>query len=95
MRTFGCLCYVTNTLPHKDKFDVRAKPSAFLGYPFGQKGYKTFDLKSHVITMSRDVIFHEEISPYARVKSENHTSESLLPIFQPGIYDFTRGLLEG
>lgn len=24
LKVFGCLCYIVNTLPHKDKFDQRA-----------------------------------------------------------------------
>ena len=45
----------------------------FLGYPFNIKGYKLFDLQSHSIFISRDVIFHEKVFPFA-----SHTS---LPSF--------------
>jgi hypothetical protein len=36
----------------------------FLGYPFQQKGYKLFDLHSHLVFISRDVVFHEFIFPF-------------------------------
>jgi len=36
-----------------------------LGYPFGQKGWKEFHLETQDFFVSRDVIFHERIFPYA------------------------------
>jgi hypothetical protein len=36
----------------------------FLGYPFQQKGYELFDLHSHSVFISRDIVFHESISPF-------------------------------
>ena len=50
----------------------------FLGYPFNIKGYKLFDLQSHSIFISRDVIFHEKVFPFA-----SHTSlpsSDLIPL---------------
>lgn len=40
LRNFGSLCYVSNLSPTKDKFSDRALKCVFLGYPFGQKGYR-------------------------------------------------------
>jgi hypothetical protein len=37
----------------------------FLGYHFQQKGYKLLDIHSHFVFVSRDVIFHESIFPFA------------------------------
>lgn len=31
LKTFGCLCYATNTNPHKDKFTERAHKCIFVG----------------------------------------------------------------
>jgi hypothetical protein len=43
LRVFGSLVYGRNTqISHK--FDKRASPGVFLGYPHGQKGYKILDL---------------------------------------------------
>lgn len=36
----------------------------FIGYPLSMKGYKLYDLHSHSIFVSRDVVFHEKISPF-------------------------------
>ena len=78
LRTFGCLCFATDVTPHKHKFTPRARKSVFLGYPFNIKGYKLFDLQSHSIFISRDVIFHEKVFSFA-----SHTSlpsSDLIPL---------------
>ncbi|KAL2247408.1 UNVERIFIED_CONTAM: Retrovirus-related Pol polyprotein from transposon RE1 [Sesamum indicum] len=64
LKTFGCLCFVSNVTPYKNKFDQRAFRCIFIGYIPGQKGYKLYDLDNHVVLVSRDVVFHEHIFPY-------------------------------
>ncbi|KAL0423503.1 UNVERIFIED_CONTAM: Retrovirus-related Pol polyprotein from transposon RE2 [Sesamum radiatum] len=64
VRTFGCLAFATNVLPQKSKFTKRAYRCVFVGYAFGQKGYKLYDLDDKVLFVSRDVVFHEGIFPY-------------------------------
>lgn len=44
LKTFGCLCYALIIAKHKDKFQLRAKASAIIGYPLGKKSYKFLDL---------------------------------------------------
>ena len=51
------------------KFDERAKPGIFVGYPYDQKGYCIYDCKTHQIYVSCDVIFHESIFPYRDLPS--------------------------
>lgn len=61
LRVFGCLLFVS-THPHTQKpskFDPRAT-RIFLGYPYGQKGYRVLDLILKKVFVSRDVTFFEE-----------------------------------
>lgn len=68
LRVFGCLVYTHNR--KGDKFDERAKPCIFVGYPNGQKGYQVYDPNEHVFHTTRDLIFFEEKFPY-----KNHTMD--------------------
>ena len=55
MKAFGCLYFVNTLKQGRHKFEARAKPCVFLGYPFGQKAYKIFDLTTKKTIMSRDI----------------------------------------
>ena len=70
LRVFRCLAYATN-VHTSHKFDYRAMPSIFIGYPTDQKAYKLFDLSTKKVLTSRDVKFHEDIFPYASLKSSS------------------------
>lgn len=37
----------------------------FVGYPFGKKGYKVYDRDRNEFVISRDVVFREDVFPYA------------------------------
>ena len=67
LKCFNCLCYVTNTQPHKDKFASWAFQCVFIGYVFGQKAYKAYDLHSHHNYISRDIVFHGDIFSYQNI----------------------------
>ncbi|XP_070011203.1 uncharacterized protein [Nicotiana sylvestris] len=65
LKSFGCLCYATVPKCQRDKFQPRAFPCVFIGYPFAKKGYKLYNLQTKSVLFSRDVVFHESIFPYA------------------------------
>ncbi|XP_019264486.1 PREDICTED: uncharacterized protein LOC109242109 [Nicotiana attenuata] len=48
-----------------DKFQPRADPCVFLGYLLAKKGYKLYNLKNKLTLISRDVVFHEDVFPFA------------------------------
>ncbi|KAK9070135.1 hypothetical protein SSX86_010535 [Deinandra increscens subsp. villosa] len=72
LRSFGCLCYVSTSKNGRDKLQSRANPAVFLGYPFGTKGYKVYDLVTHKFLISRNLIFHETIFP--SIPSSSHVT---------------------
>jgi len=57
LRVLGCLAYAHNGDHKGDKFATRSRRCVFLGYPYGKKGWKLYDLERHVIFVSRDVVF--------------------------------------
>ena len=67
LKVFGCLCFATDTTPHKDKFSSRAHKCVFLGYPFAQKAYKVLDLQTKKVFVTRDVYFLEHQFPFSSI----------------------------
>jgi len=68
---FGCLSYARLRDRTKDKFGPRSTRCVFVGYPFGQKGWKLYDLDNKEIFVSRDVKFFEEIFPFYMRKNKS------------------------
>ena len=65
LKAFGCLYYCSTSPKSRTKFDPRAKACIFLGYPMGYKGYKLLDIETYSVSVSRHVIFYEDIFPFA------------------------------
>jgi len=86
MRVFGTLCFARNNPRTKDKFAPRSRKCVFLGYSFGKKGWKVCDLETREIFVSRDVVFQENIFPFAT--SEALSNENFSPrLTVPGVQD--------
>jgi len=63
---FGCLCYpnLQATSPHK--LAPLSTACVFVGYPSSHKGYRSLDLSTRRIIISRHVVFDEFSFPFAR-----------------------------
>lgn len=60
---FGCLAYAHRRARDKDKFGERSRKCLFVGYPFGKKAWKLYDLETNEFFVSRDVTFLEDQFP--------------------------------
>jgi len=79
MRVFGTLCFARSILRSKDKFTSRSRKCVLLGYPFGIKGWRVCDLETHEIFVSRNVIFCEDLFPFAAPDMQTLTGQSPSP----------------
>ena len=60
----SCIVKPPLTVTWKFLVDTRADPAIFLGYPFGQKAYKVYNLTTNKIIVSKDITVHEQHFPY-------------------------------
>ena len=70
----------------KDKFKEHSRRCVFVGYPFGKRGWKLFDLETHEIFVSRDVVFNETSFPYHSEQSPERVLP-MEPVCLPGVPD--------
>ncbi|CAA7036695.1 unnamed protein product [Microthlaspi erraticum] len=71
LRVFGSLCYAHNQGHKGDKFVSRSRKCAFVGYPYGKKGWRLYDLEKKQFFVSRDVVFCENEFPFVAAATEN------------------------
>lgn len=70
-------CVITS----RDKLDTRAHKCIFIGYIVGQKANKVYDLNTHSIRYSKEVLFCEHKFPY------QHNDEALFEPCLPMNFD--------
>ena len=88
IRVFGTLCFARCNPRVKDKFASRSKRCIFLGYPFGKKGWKVYDLETQEIFVSRDVKFCEDIYPFEEAPTKREGKRDQVPNWtQPNVFD--------
>ena len=91
LRTIGCVCYAHN-VGENDKLTPRATKSVLLGYTFGLKWYKLYDLEHKKIFHSKEVVFQENIFPFKKAPMPqvdtggNSLYDSLFPIINSQIF---------
>ncbi|KAI5423767.1 hypothetical protein KIW84_030121 [Lathyrus oleraceus] len=73
LKVFGSLAFASTLHMHRTKLEPRGRKCVFLGYKNGMKGVILYDINSHTILVSRNVIHHEHIFPYSNVNSTNWT----------------------
>jgi hypothetical protein len=59
LHTFGCVTHV-KMMGNLKKLDDRSKPAILIGYDTGSKVYRTYDMATQRVCISRDVVFEEE-----------------------------------
>ena len=77
IRVFGSLCFAHNQKVGGDKFASRSRKCMCVGYPYGKKGWKLFDLDTKDFFVSRDVKFFEDIFPFKEPETVNIVPEQI------------------
>ena len=68
LRVFGSLCFARKVMRDKDKFGERSIRCIFMGYPYGQKGWRVYDIEKKKLFVSRYIVFQETVFPFLASK---------------------------
>jgi histone deacetylase 1/2 len=68
LRTFGCACWPNLRPYNTHKLDFRSKRCFFIGYSPLHKGVKCLDISTGQVYISRDVVFDENVFPFAALR---------------------------
>uniref|UniRef100_A0A2N9F6X6 Integrase catalytic domain-containing protein n=1 Tax=Fagus sylvatica TaxID=28930 RepID=A0A2N9F6X6_FAGSY len=82
LKVFGCVSFVHNLNPSRDKLDPRAHKCIFLGYSRTQKGYRCYSPSLQKYFVSADVTFFEDVpyySPQGGQLQESILSSPVIP----------------
>ncbi|KAL4385094.1 hypothetical protein GQ457_15G024750 [Hibiscus cannabinus] len=77
LKVFGSLAYASVLPKPHTKLDARAVKCIFIGYPRNIKGFRLFDIEKHVVFVSRDVVFSENVFPF--LKHDSVLSNNVFP----------------
>jgi len=77
MKVFGTLCYAHDQFHKGDKFAFRSRRCVFIGYPYGKKGWRLYDLEKYQFFVSIDVVFYENEFPFKSEVEEEIAEEEL------------------
>ena len=65
LRVFGCACWPNLRPYNSHKLSFHSKQCVFLGYSSHHKGVKCLDVSTGRVYVSRDVVFDENVFPFA------------------------------
>jgi hypothetical protein len=71
LHIFGCACWPHLRPYNSNKLQPRSLQCVFLGYSLRHKGYKCLHLPTGRVYFSRDVLFQEDIFPFATTPSHS------------------------